>query len=359
MPPRHEQSKVEAPVPSASAGVGLHLASTPRFDAFEVWRASLDQLFDAALPADRPANFRGDVTGFHLGDSLTFDNKSVAQRLARDRSRIRRSGIDHVMIQYQTTGRLRGDYDDHSVELGPGDVGFVDFGRPARSSDTHFSRITLIVPRARLPEAFKRRNLHGVVLAGERPATRLLGEYMRALFRSAGRLTQSEAAAAVDAAFALADGALGGGRGLSSDQQKAATPTLQQMAIAYIDQRLAEPDLTPDQIALALGVSRSTIYSMFAADDGVMSYVLARRLDRSFDAIVRRRAGIGETAFAHGFRSEAHFSRAFRKRFGVAPTEARCLAALSAAGASGLRHDASKIMAEWVRGLGAGTTPPT
>ncbi len=108
------------------------------------------------------------MTGFHLGDSLTFNNASVAQRLVRTVPRARRSAIDHVMIQYQTSGHLTGDYEGHSVALSPGDIGFVDFGRAASSIDTDFSRITLIVPREHLPKTFRERDLHGIVLDGKR-----------------------------------------------------------------------------------------------------------------------------------------------------------------------------------------------
>jgi AraC-like DNA-binding protein len=359
VPPTSEtDDEAASPALEDAPRVDLHLASAPGFDAFEPWRSSLDQLFDATLPGERPNHFRGDVTGFHLGESLVFNNASVAQTLSRNRWRIQRSGIDHVMIQYQTKGRLRGDYDGRSVEIGPGDIGFVDFARASTSADTDFSRITMIVPRARLPASFRDRNLHGVVLDGKRPATRLLGQYLAALFQTAGQLTPPEAAAAMDAAFVLAEGAWNARRELGPDPQNATSRTLRQLALALIDRRLAQPDLAPEPIAAALCISRSTLYGLFAADDGVMNVVLARRLDRCFDVIVdiRNRATISDIAFAHGFRSEAHFSRAFHKRFGVTATEARRLAALRPAQTS--PHDenpsADAILAEWVRKLGRG-----
>jgi AraC-like DNA-binding protein len=338
----------------------LHLVSTPGFDAFEIWQASLANLFDTALVGeDASANFHGDVTGFHLGDCLTFDNASVAQRLVRDGQRVRRSGVDHIMLQYQTSGRLTGDYDDRNVELNPGDIGFVDFGRATASEDTDFSRITLIVPRERLPGAFRARDLHGVVLDGNSAATRLLGQYMTALLHSAGQLTAQESSAAVDAAFVLAEGAWNLPGEADFEQYSEARQTLRRMAMTSIDARLGQREMTPASIAAALNISRSTLYALFEPEGGIESYIITRRLDRSFDAIVgdsARTLGIGEIAFANGFKSEAHFSRAFLARFGLNPSEVRRLAMSREAKASAQHDDgsAADTLADWVRTLGRG-----
>jgi hypothetical protein len=63
---------------------------------------------------------------------------SVGQRLERNAALARRSGLDLVMIAYQTRGSLRGDYDGRSVNLRPGDVAFLDFARPTANVRTIF-----------------------------------------------------------------------------------------------------------------------------------------------------------------------------------------------------------------------------
>ena len=153
----------------------------------------------------------------------------------------------------------------------------------------------------------------------------------------------------------LAQGAWGGARFLNPDDGKAAAKTLRRMATAYIDRYLAERTLSPESIAAALRLSRSTLYRLFEPDGGVASYVIARRLDRCFDAIAQGRgAHVGAIAFAHGFASEAHFSRAFRARFGISPREVRVLAErhpIPSLKTEGI--DALAIMPQWVRGLGS------
>src|SRR5262249_52039828 len=155
--------------------VEVHLAASPQFDAFEPWHASLSSTyFDVALTdANALASFRGDVTGYHLGDSLIFDSTSVGHRHRRDAAFVRRTGTDHVMIEYQTAGRRRGEFGGRSVDIRPGDVSFIDFGRTLRSEEPDFSRISLIVPRERLPRSLRERDLHGLVLDGAQETTRL------------------------------------------------------------------------------------------------------------------------------------------------------------------------------------------
>jgi AraC-like DNA-binding protein len=335
--------------------VEIHLAAAQAPDAFEIWHSALAHMFDVALAGDRPAPFRGDVTGFHLGDCLTFNNASVGQRLVRTPALARSSALDHVMIQYQTSGHLRGEYDGRAVDLRTGDIGFLDFARATGSSENDFSRLTLIVPRERLPAAFRNRDLHGVVFDRGAASTRLLGRYIRALWRSAPTLTSPQASAAVDAAFTLADGAWGA-HGLDSEQEQATAATLRQMAVSYIDEHLTDRGLTPVTVAAALRLSRTSLYRLFEREGGVHAHILAGRLDRCLVALVDNRArsqSISAVAFAHDFNSEAHFSRAFRSRFGISARDLRGMARQRAGGAE--QSDpatATATMRQWVRGLG-------
>ena len=334
--------------------VELHLAAAQVPDAFAMWHAALAGMFDVKLAdATTAGAFRGGVVGFHLGDCLTFNNASVGQHLIRTPALARGSGLDHVMIQYQTSGHLRGDYDGRAIDLRPGDIGFLDFTGSTASSETDFSRITLIVPRERLPRSLSERDLHGVVLDRDEIATSVLARYMSALWRSASSLTELQAAAAVDAALGLAD--IWRAPGLDPERLDATGATVRAMADAYIDAHLSDPDLAPAAIAAALQLSRTSLYRLFDDDGGVRSFVVARRLDRCLVALVKdtpRLRSIASVAFAHGFSSEAHFSRAFRRRFGISARDLR--GELPDAAADDLSSPAAAAtLREWMTRLGA------
>jgi len=96
---------------------------------------------------------------------------------------------------------------------------------------------------------------------------------------------------------------------------------------AYLDGHAAELNLAPDRVADALGLARSTLYRLLREDGlQVNAYIAEYRLA----AIARMLRDpiwfdrpIGEMASLWGYVDHSHFSRAFRRRFGVTPSQWR------------------------------------
>ncbi len=93
----------------------------------------------------------------------------------------------------------------------------------------------------------------------------------------------------------------------------------------YIRDQIRDPELSIDKIASALRCSKRYLHMAFAAcDRSITDHIWATRLDGCRGDLARQsERTISEIAFAWGFSSSAHFSRAFRKRFGVTPTAFR------------------------------------
>ncbi|RJQ82005.1 helix-turn-helix domain-containing protein [Pseudonocardiaceae bacterium YIM PH 21723] len=93
----------------------------------------------------------------------------------------------------------------------------------------------------------------------------------------------------------------------------------------YIRQHLADPGLSPEQVAAAINISVRHLGRTFAAD-GVSParYIQRERLAAAHAELTTRRSGtIAEVAYRWGFASQAHFTRAFRDHYGHTPSEAR------------------------------------
>lgn len=93
-------------------------------------------------------------------------------------------------------------------------------------------------------------------------------------------------------------------------------------AARLVEARLLDPDLGAESLMAALGLSRSSLYRAFRPVGGVNAYIRQRRLESARDMLATRadtRLTIAEVAHAHGFASDSHFSRAFRKAFGYPP----------------------------------------
>jgi AraC-like DNA-binding protein len=91
-----------------------------------------------------------------------------------------------------------------------------------------------------------------------------------------------------------------------------------------IEAELGNPSLTPALIATRLGLSRSTLYRLFAPN-GIVAYVRDRRLMAAMRMLVRddgaRPLRISQVAYAVGFSDERTFRRAFKRRFGFIPSD--------------------------------------
>ena len=96
-----------------------------------------------------------------------------------------------------------------------------------------------------------------------------------------------------------------------------------QRAMAFIDRHLFDADLRPEDIAQAMPVSLRYLQAIFRSfGTSVCETILSRRL-----AFCRRRlatdpdARISQIAYQAGFKSHAHFSTAFKDKYGSSPRD--------------------------------------
>lgn len=96
---------------------------------------------------------------------------------------------------------------------------------------------------------------------------------------------------------------------------------------AYIVSRLDDSDLGPREIARAHNISLRHLYDLFAAEDlQVARFIQVQRLERIRRELadpLQRGLPINTIALRRGFKDFSHFSRAFRKQFGIAPRDFR------------------------------------
>lgn len=135
-------------------------------------------------------------------------------------------------------------------------------------------------------------------------------------------MDNDETEASLDAYFHALAVSLG-----SDDGSEEAGARLLQHILRYIDAHLAEPSLSPAEVASATGISLRHLHRVFSATDCTMGdYVRRRRLKQCrkdmMDSRFRQRT-ITEIAFSWGFSDTAHFSHAFRKQFGTSPRALR------------------------------------
>jgi acetamidase/formamidase/AraC-like DNA-binding protein len=120
-----------------------------------------------------------------------------------------------------------------------------------------------------------------------------------------------------------------------------------------IERRLDDPDLTPARVAQAEGISERYLQKLFEGTGSSFThYLRERRLQRTSADLsnpAEAHHSISEIAFRAGFNDSAHFSRAFRHRFGLSPREFRAQEAerqTASAGAAGQRGWPQQALAQ-------------
>jgi AraC family transcriptional activator of tynA and feaB len=152
------------------------------------------------------------------------------------------------------------------------------------------------------------------------PEAQLLMAYLNLLRATLKDLTDAGVRAARNAMMELLKGVLAH-RVVVDEPQL--FPALLQAAKEVAEAHLLDADLAPRDLAQALNVSVRTLHRAFAgADESVMAYVRARRLEQARLELAAspNRPAVSELAARWHFSDSSHFTRAFKQRYGETPT---------------------------------------
>jgi AraC-like DNA-binding protein len=332
-------------------------AEMDRAERFSAWREAVSVIYDVSLTEDRaPEAFNAAIDGFLLGPLSQLRVTANEQHFLRSPEQIARDGIDHYMIQIFTGGRCIARSGADEIVMNPGDICVFDQTRPLDSTNEDFDLISLFVPRHLLAEHVSRADdrHHGIVRADD-PMACLFRSHVFEIQRNAPFMSVPQGATLVTPTISLLAAALNGDPGSAPESTKAVRTALIGMIKRYIDQNLADPDLDAELIGSVFGISRSRLYRMFDYWDGVAVYIRDRRLMRALVMLSQsmyRERKIIDIAASVGFRSESVFTRAFRRRFGFPPSEARQPEALAFATTAKVRESfTGHEWEQWIRAI--------
>src|SRR5216683_6338507 len=209
------------------------------------------------------------------------------------------------------------------VILKPGDSTLIDSAAPWSSDCLEDCvRLYLRVPRWLMEDRLRTTS---IPMAHRISGTTTLGAALfhlaNSLYREADALSQEEGAAMLEAYFDVLSGCVG-----HSQTNTAAAGNSSQLLSrleTFIEGHLTEPTLGPAEIAAAVGVSVRHAHRLFSKKGCTIGdWVQKRRLEqcrRDMEDPRLRERTITDIAFYWGFSESAHFSRSFKRRFGVSP----------------------------------------
>jgi AraC-like DNA-binding protein len=325
-------------------------------ERFSFWREALAATHEVELPdgADA-AQFSASARGWNLGRSLVLESRSTPQRLRRPESTIRRDQIDHYIVRLQRSGQWTGESGGHTINAPEGTLMVLDMARPSDATTTDIENVNVVLPRDMLDGLLPPFELHGLVVKG--PMSALLRSHLESLSVNLPGMLRTEADGVADATCSLIAACLAPSRDAIARARSPLEAARLSEIRRYIDRHLCSPQLTPDNICAALGVSRSTLYAACEPMGGVAAFIQKRRLQciHAILADPREHRLISEIAYQHGFANKAHFSRVFRQTFGYTASEAREMNFAHVRGYRSPTH-ATESYRTWVREL-AGQAP--
>lgn len=299
-------------------------------DRREAWEAVISRIY---APLDmnigRDVAFSGEIRQTSLGDLDLTLASAAYEHARRTRRHIAGDTAATCVFVFVRRGPLTISQFGREVALPSGSFSLIDLASPfvlghAEPTESFF----LKAPTAMLEPRFRDLRAHCAVT---RPVGTGIGRIAADLFTS---LSENAPAVGPREMAPLASQTLDL-LGLVFEADGADMPFapavgragIRRRALAYIDRRLADPELGPAEVAAAVGVSTRYLHRVFEdSERSVSAHIRFRRLQRCRDDLVDPRFGafqIAAIARRHGFLSQSIFSSNFRKAFGVSPRDMR------------------------------------
>jgi AraC-like DNA-binding protein len=302
---------------------------------FEHWRQALfDTYYRLDCHADDPrmasAPFRGVLESRVHGGVRCSRIASSPNRVVRTHGQVRGGEADELGLLVIAGGTLSVDHCGRHALLQPGDLLAFDNARDyVFDLRSDYDLLCFQLPRELLPQRGSPLERHlGARLPGRNAATGVLRAYASTL---AQRLDEIAEPRALDFLRQLGEllKLACGGSDASPDAEVVAQRGSPSAALwrvrCWIEAHLASPDMCPEQIARSNAMSVRALHQLFHGQGtSVMQAVREARLARCHEQLLARGATgktVEQVAFAAGFRDPSHFRRAYRARYGVAPSK--------------------------------------
>lgn len=304
------------------------VAAQSRFDFWHEVICSAFVRLDAE-PLHEGSGFRATINSNDLGPVTLSRVEASEHAVHRSKRLIADEPRDELLLSVQLSGTAVVEQHGRQAVLSPGDFALYDATRPYDlTMPSEFEMLVLQFDRGFLLERCPSPDvLTAVRIPSDSPVAASVSAYLRSLEPIAcsptnRAVTRQMATSAVDlVGVALADH-LGAGAVPATEKTKHFM-----RACAHINAFTSDPELTPERIASAIGVSLRHLHQVFREHDvSVNRYVIDRRLARCRSDLLspqRSVATITEVAMNHGFKSVSHFSRSFSQRYGESPSAVR------------------------------------
>ena len=267
------------------------------------------------------ASFEGRINYTTVSKLKLCQIEASQHRLAHTASRAKPGDHPFVKILFQTYGISHFEQGGRRIELTPGDCLAYDVSCPHTIvSPTLTRHEVVIVPKELLQErGFRLTKMSAYKLSARTGTGRIAYNFVHAAFDEATKLSPNNAIGVADA---LIDLLLLPLHEHDAMFDRVGPEAMYVRAQFFIREHLRDPELSIDQISAALSCTKRYLHMLFS-DRGttISDHIQHARLQNCRRELETQTGKtITDVAFSWGFSSSSHFSRVFRKHFGVVPS---------------------------------------
>jgi AraC-like DNA-binding protein len=316
--------------PAYARRMALTQIDVPRGTAAgtERWQRLIHSVFGTLdLDLGDPARFAGSIRHAALAEVELAEVSSAHENAVRTRRHVAGDRREAFVFVMPLAGRLEIEQGGQQCALVPGRFALFDLSAPHRYfHDAPLQALSLKAPCAMLRERSGRiDDLVATAFAADVGVARIAFDFIGSLLRERANLPERLLGCYGERIADLTALMLDGVRGELPLGPSAVRHALYRRCVQAIETRLGDPQLNPERIAAACGISTRYLHKVFQdSGQSVGDYLRERRLCVCRERLVARggERQIKDIALSAGFRSVSHFSNAFKARFGVAPREA-------------------------------------
>lgn len=292
------------------------------------WRDMVrDTLID--LHCDRPGGgpFTGSLSSRDLLETRFVQVAAVGHRASSHSARMSRYDREYIHLSVLEEGVVKIYQGDREVTLSPGDLAIYDAAKPYHFViERPFVQTVLRLHRDDLARRLP--NVHDFTarrIAGGKGAGRIASRHIREVYRELNDISPGSARTVQMNLFDIIACAVSDGEPSPSFREH--QHLLIQRIMWFVEENLFNDDLSCERVAQAVGISERYLRKLCSTSGYSLSErILNRRLEEasrrlSFSNAVR--APITSIAYDCGFKDAAHFSRAFKTKFGMTPRDYR------------------------------------
>lgn len=304
--------------------------TVPTAQRFELVRGLLGSLYSMeSLSASHDRRFDVEMSGWRL-DGLLLGTTHLTHgqtRFVRHPYAGQYYDGEPFQLFYYKRGGFRGSNGGHELVVGAGDIAVLDLACELDIEHSPQSEhVTLLIPRDVFLPCLDERPYGGMVLRRDRVRTQLLAHHLNTVLTMLPRVGVEDASAIAQGLLGLISASVETASSPDEERHSTLPHAMLKGICDYIEITLVQPTLSVATLCQRFHCSRAYLYRLFQPLGGVRHYIQERRLQRCLRLLSHaesRRRRVTDIALEHGFTNQSHFSRLFKERFGISPSDAR------------------------------------